>query len=306
VLTDSDHPFVLPVLPVARLNNLLSGTVTMNILPGRIDVRCAQSVYEIATYETVEEYPRTKDTPTVLATVPTNLLLELFSQVSYAVAKDDLRPVLKGVQIILERDRLTAAATDSHRLVYKRVHLPTSVEEPWAMTVPAEAFSLLQRVHTLTDSDQCEICIGEECVAFQLQNGRVWTQLITGQYPNWERVVPQEARITVVAERDALLERLRRISIAVGDPPKIYLKFADILTISARSDRFARAEETMELAKPAEESIELAMNLNFLTQALKGFDEKTVTIELEAPLRPIKVYDSDPAMHAAVIMPMAL
>jgi DNA polymerase III sliding clamp (beta) subunit (PCNA family) len=62
----------------------------------------------------------------------------------------------------------------------------------------------------------------------------------------------------------------------------------------------------MELAKPAEESIELAMNLNFLTQALKGFDEKTVTIELEAPLRPIKVYDSDPAMHAAVIMPMAL
>jgi DNA polymerase-3 subunit beta len=306
VLTDSDQPFVLPVQPIARLNSMLSGTVTMHAQSDSIYIRCGQAEYEVAAPETVEEYPPTKETPTILATIPTELLLKLFGQVSYAVSKDSARPILTGVRVAFEEAILAIAATDTHRLVYKRVHLPTPVAQPYTMTIPAEAFLLLQRVYALTDNDQCEIQVGDECAAFQLQHGRVWTQLLTGQYPNWERVVPQETRLTVVVQRDTLLERLRRISVAVEAIPKIYLNFADILTIRTRSDRFAKAEETMELVTAPAEPIELAININYLTQALKGFDGETITVELTEPLRPIKLYDNDPTMHAAVIMPMAL
>jgi DNA polymerase-3 subunit beta len=306
VLTDSDDPFVLPVLPVARLNSLLSGTVTMTAENERIHVRCEQAEYEIATFGSVDEYPPTKETPTIVTTVPTELLLELFGLVSYAISKETIRPALTGVQFIFEKDTLSAAATDTHRLVYKRVQLPAPVAEHYAMTVPAEAFTLLQRVHTLTDSDSCEVCIGEDCVAFRLQNGCVWTQLLTERYPNWERVIPEDAQLRVVAERNTLLERLRRISVAAPETRKIYLNFGDVLTIHTRGDQFTKAEETMELITPPKEPIELAMNINYLTQAVKGFSDETITIELTAPLRPIKIYDSDPAMHAAVIMPMAL
>jgi DNA polymerase-3 subunit beta len=201
---------------------------------------------------------------------------------------------------------LAAAATDTHRLVYKRVQLPTPVAQLYAMTVPAEAFALLQRVYALTDSDSCDICIGEDCATFQLQHGRVWTQLLIEPYPNWERVIPEEVRLTVVAERNTLLERLRRISVAAPETQKIYLNFGNTLTIHTHGDQFTKAEETMELITPPKEPIELAMNINYLTQAVKGFSGETITIELTAPLRPIKVYDNDPAMHAAVIMPMAL
>jgi len=62
----------------------------------------------------------------------------------------------------------------------------------------------------------------------------------------------------------------------------------------------------MELITPPKEPIELAININYLTQAVKGFNGETITIEITEPLRPIKVYDNDPKMHAAVIMPMAL
>jgi DNA polymerase-3 subunit beta len=306
VLTDASRPFVLPVQPLARLNSLLSDTVTMIVQDERIHIRCAQAEYEIAAPERVDEYPPTRETPTVLATVPTELILELFSQVGYAVAKEQARPVLTGVRLVFEHDRLSAAATDTHRLVYKRVHLPTPVAEPCAITVPAEAFTLLRHVYALTNSSQCDICVGQECAAFQLQDARVWTQLLTGQYPNWERVIPEEARITVVAPRNTLLERLRRISVAEPESEKIYLNFADVLTIRARSDRFAKAEETLELTQPPSEPMEIAINIDYFMQALRGFAGETVTIELTQPLRPIKVYDNDPAMHAAVIMPMVL
>jgi DNA polymerase-3 subunit beta len=269
-------------------------------------IRCGQAEYEIATFEAIDEYPPTKATPTVLTTVPTELLLELFGQVSYAVAKENVRPTLTGVRIVFENDLLTAVATDTHRLVYKRVHLPIPVAQLYAMTVPAEAFLLLQRVHAMTDNDQCNICVGEECAAFQLQHGRVWTQLFSEQYPNWERVVPEGARLTIVTERTMLLERLRRISVADPESQKIYLDFTDTLTISARGDHFAKAEEKMELITPPKEPIQLAVNLNYLTQAIKGFSGTKITLEVNEPLRPIKLYDDDPNMHAAVVMPMVL
>jgi len=305
VLTDSDEPFILPVLPVARLNSLLSGTVTMTADKDRIHIRCGQAEYEIATFGSVDEYPPTKETPTVLTTVPTGLLLELFGLVSYAIAKETIRPALTGVQVVLEDDMIAMAATDTHRLVYKYDYLPASVAEPYAMTVPAEAFTLLQRVRALSDNDQCEICLGDDCAAFQLQNARIWTQLLVEPYPNWRRVIPEDARLKVFAKRDTLLERLRRISVAAPETQKIYLDFKDSLTIHTHGDQFTKAEETMELITPPQEPIELAININYLTQALRGFSGEEIALEMNEPLRPIKIYDADPSMHAAVIMPMA-
>jgi DNA polymerase-3 subunit beta len=306
VLTDSNQPFLIPVQPVARLNSLLSGTVTMTAENERIRIRCGQAEYEIANPLLVDEYPPTRETPTLLTTVPTELLLGMFGHVSYAVAKENIRPALTGVRVVLEDDMIAMAATDTHRLVFKYDYLPTSVAEPRAMTVPAEAFALLQRVFALDGNDQCEIYIGDECVAFQLPHGRVWTQLFTEQYPNWERVIPEEARLTTYVKRNTLLERLRRISVAAPEAQKIYLKFGDTLTIHTHSDQFVKAEETMELVTPPQEPIELAININYLTQAIKGFNGEEIALEITEPLRPIKIYDADPSMHAAVIMPMVL
>jgi DNA polymerase-3 subunit beta len=306
VLTDSNQPFLIPVQPVARLNSLLSGTVTMTIENERIHIRCGQAEYEIANPLLVDEYPPTRETPTLLTTVPTELLLGLFGHVSYAVAKENIRPALTGVRVVLEEDMIAMAATDTHRLVFKYDYLSTPVAEPHAMTVPAEAFALLQRVYALSGNDQCEIYIGDECVAFQLPHGRVWTQLFSEQYPNWKRVIPEEARLTVYIKRNMLLERLRRISVAAPEAQKIYLKFGDTLTIHTHSDQFTKAEETMELVSPPKEPLEIAININYFTQAIKGFNGEEIALDLTEPLRPIKIYDADPSMHAAVVMPMVL
>jgi len=306
VLTDSDQPFLLPVQPVARLNNLLSGTVTMTAENERIHIRCREAEYEIANPLLVDEYPPTRETPSLLTTVPTELLLRLFGCVSYATSKENIRPALTGVRVVLEDDMIAMTATDTHRLVFKYDYLSAPVAEPYAMTVPAEAFALLQRVYALGGNDQCEIWVGDECTAFQLQHGRVWTQLFTEQYPNWQRVIPEEARLTVYIKRNILLERLRRISVAAPEAQKIYLKFSDTLTIHTHSDQFTKAEETMELVSPPQEPVEIAININYLTQALKGFSGEEIALEITEPLRPIKIYDADPSMHAAIIMPMVL
>jgi len=304
VITDSNQAFLIPVQPLARLNSLLLGTVTMTIENERIHIRCGQAEYEISNPLLVDEYPPTRETPTLLTTIPTELFLGLFSHVNYAVAKENIRPALTGVRVVLENDMVAMAATDTHRLVFKYDYLSTPVAESYAMTVPAEAFALLQRIYALGGNDQCEIYIGEECVAFQLPHGRVWTQLFSEQYPNWQRVIPENARLTVYIKRNMLLERLRRISVAAPEAQKIYLKFSDTLTIHTHSDQFTKAEETMELVSPPQEPLEIAININYFTQAIKGFNGEEIALDLTEPLRPIKIYDADPTMHAAVIMPM--
>jgi len=60
----------------------------------------------------------------------------------------------------------------------------------------------------------------------------------------------------------------------------------------------------MELVSPPQEPLEIAININYFTQAIKGFNGEEIALDLTEPLRPIKIYDADPSMHAAVVMPM--
>jgi len=230
----------------------------------------------------------------------------LFQSVAYAVSKEDARPILKTVRLEFNGDTLTAAATDTHRLVYHSIQLREPVAEPYGLNVPIEAIQLLQRAYALDEAEECVLSVGDECAAFQLLTTRIWTQLLSGQYPNWQRVVPDETKLNASVEREALLDALRRIRIVPDDAHKVYLNFQDTLTISARGSRWATGTEIVPLTTAPDEPIELAINLNYLEQAVRGFNESIVVFEMNEPLRPIKLHSGTPETHAAVVMPMVL
>ncbi len=286
--------------------NATNGTVVLEASEESVKLQCGQSKYEIQNFARVEEYPSLKPTLTAVATLPTQILVDLFQSVSYAASKEDIRPILKTVRLEFNGDTLTAAATDTHRLVYHSVPLREPVAEPYALNIPIEAVQLLQRAHTLDDAEDCVIFIGDECAAFQLLTIRIWTLLLSGQYPNWQRVVPTEMKLSASVEREALLNALRRIRIVPDDAHKVYLNFQDALTITARGSRWATGTEIVPLTTAPNEPIELAINLNYLEQAVRGFNEDTIIFEMDQPLRPIKLHSGTPETHAAVVMPMVL
>jgi len=306
VLTDSNDPCVVPITDIAQLNSALNGTVVLDASNETVNIQCGQSRYQIQNFAAAEEFPRTKETPTTVAPIPTQILIDLFQSVSYAVSKEDARPILKTVRLEFNADTLTAIATDTHRLVYRSIQLREPIAEPYALNVPIEAVQLLQRAYVLDDTEDCILLIGEECAAFQLLTTHIWTQLLSGQYPNWQRVVPDEMKIKASIEREALLEALRRIRIVPDDAHKIYLNFRDTLTITARGDRWASGTEVVPLTTAPDEPIELAINLNYLEQAIRGFNESVIIFEMNEPLRPIKLHSGTPETHAAVVMPMVL
>jgi len=304
VTADSDERWVIPIVDIAQLNTVLNGTVTLEVSEDAIKIICGQSEYQIQNFAQVEEYPQTKETLTPVTTIPTQVLVDLFRSVSYAASKEDARPVLKTVRLEFNADTLTAVTTDTHRLVYHSIQLREPVAEPCALNVPVEALQLLQRAHALDESEDCMLHIGDDCAAFQLSTIRIWTQLLSGQYPNWQRVVPEETKLSASVEREALLDALRRIRIVLDDTHKVYLNFQDALIISARGNRWAAGTEIVPLIDAPSEPIELAMNLNYLEQAVRGFNGNTIVFGMDAPLRPIKLHSGTPETHAAVIMPM--
>ena len=304
VLTDSSDLCVVPITDIAQLNSVLDGTVVLEASNETIKLQCGQSEYQIQNFAQVEEYPPVKETPTAVATLPTQVLVDLCQSVAYAASKEDARPILKTVRLEFDGDTLTAAATDTHRLVYHTVQLHESVAEQHTLNVPTEAVQLLQRAYALDEAENCTILSGEDCAAFQLPTIRIWTQLIAGQYPNWRRVVPEEMRLTASVEREALLNALRRIRIVPDDAHKVYLNFQDTLIISARGSRWATGTEVVPLTTTPEKPIELAMNLNYLEQAVRGFHGNIIVFEMNEPLRPIKLHSGTPETYAAVVMPM--
>jgi len=306
VLVDDPEPCILPLTNFMPLFNTISGTVTVTTEEKRFIVEFGTARYELPNYLLVEEYPPVPDTPETVAALPLSTLLELFQTVSYAASKEDARAVLKTVRLALENETITAVATDTHRLVFKTIPAGVPIARPHTLNIPTEAIQLLQRVAGLDKTEQCVIQTGKENAAFVIGTHHVFTQLITGQYPNWQRVVPTETRLTATVTRNELMTVLNRIRIVPKDTPKAYLNFAEQLTVSARGDSYLEATEIVPLIQSPTEPIEFAININYLLQTLQHFSDDELVFEMDEPLRPIKIHAGQPDEHAAVVMPMAL
>ena len=113
------------------------------------------------------------------------------------------------------------------------------------------------------------------------------TRLIEGQFPNYEQVIPQEAVLTVIADRGEFLAAVRRLAIvAKEDANRIVLNLSDSeLVMTAESQEVGKAEERLRVDAQGE-PFEVAFNAQYLAEALNVISTKEVKFELTGPLKP--------------------
>jgi DNA polymerase-3 subunit beta len=226
--------------------------------------------------------------------------------VLYACSTDLHRPILTGVQFNYDGETLTLVATDTHRLAVRRMAQP-GIGTALTAVVPERA---LRAIKTLPISDDEEITIrfGVGRLGVDAGGAKVVAQLISGAYPNWERVVPTEWTRTWQVESDQLVERVDRTMILAKDSAN-RVKFkgdGDQIIISARSEERGEAKEEVPMI-PNNGDVEIAFNGRYVLDALKSIDGPGIRIELTENTRPAVFRPADdPNSYFCVIMPMAL
>lgn len=239
-------------------------------------------------------------------------LHKAISQVVFAAATDDSRPVLTGVHTLIEGSELTFAAADGFRLSVHRLALSAAASERTELIIPARALSELNRL--LPDEEepvQMTLNPGKTQVLFRLKNVEMVAQLIQGTFPNYHQLIPQSYTSRAVVSAGDFLRETRIASIFARDGSGIVrLQFApgeDVapgkMTISARAEEIGDNLGEIDAMVEGEES-KIAFNGKYLQDVLQVLESEQVALETTSPSSPGVIRPVGVENYVHVVMPM--
>ncbi|HEY0008664.1 MAG TPA: DNA polymerase III subunit beta [Tepidisphaeraceae bacterium] len=215
-------------------------------------------------------------------------LKQLIAQTLFAAAKDASRYAFNGVLTTIKGKRLILVATDGRRLALAKGDVLDSdkVVDGGTSIVPAKTLGLVDKLISNPD-DAISIKVTENQIIFHTDEATLTSNLIEGQFPPYEDVVPKECDRKMSAGTADLLSAVRRSGLlTTNDSKGVRMTFTGKgLTLSSRSPE--AGEATINFACKFEgPDIEIGFNPLFMTDALKVVNTDEVSFEMLAPNRP--------------------
>jgi DNA polymerase III subunit beta len=264
-----------------------------------------------------EEFPVLPqvDAGAYTARVDPQVLREMISQVEFAAATDDSRPVLAGVLVRLEDDRITMAAADGFRLAVRDAELASPVPDRLDIIVPARALRELARI-VGEGSDPIELTITPNRAQLVVQSGETefYSRLIDGTFPDFRQIVPREFATRLEVGRDDFLAAVRRAGFFARDNNDVVRLSAKVaadelapgnLEVSATAAERGSSQSHVPAAISGPEG-EIAFNSRYLIDMLSILRTGRVMIGMNGANQAGVVRPLESETYTYVIMPMVI
>lgn len=237
-------------------------------------------------------------------------LRKAIQQVTFAAATDKSRPVLTGVLMKFNGSSLTLAAADGYRLSVRSNALPKPVSEPFKVIVPARALNKLNRISG-EQSEPIKITVSSDHnrIIFQLTNIMLVSQLIAGNFPDYEQIIPEFTKTKITADTKELLKVCKTAQVFAREASNI-VKLRVVpktgkLTVTATSAESGDNASVLSIEGEGE-NIEIAFNVEYMINVLRAIETSKASLELTNSKLPGTFRSVDGSDFTYVIMPMQL
>ncbi|MDD3126139.1 MAG: DNA polymerase III subunit beta [Candidatus Izemoplasmatales bacterium] len=255
----------------------------------------------------VEDYPQIdfvlNDNPIKM---DSKVLKTVIRQSTFAASTIENRPILTGVNIRVEAQKLVAIATDSFRLSQKLVDIPTNFEN---MNVVIPARSLDELIKILeAPLDEVLIHLDNKSILFEYGNVLFQSRLLDGNFPETSRLIPLEFPIVIKFNKTDLtvaIERASLLSNREGSASivKLFLRADNVIEITSNSPEIGKViEEVYPLEKAVGIPIKIAFSSKYFLDALKTFVSDQVSVKFTGEIRPFIIEgDMDPGLIQLIL-----
>jgi DNA polymerase III subunit beta len=312
---DEDGAVTIPARLLSDfVNSLPQDRVDMefSVRTQQILLRCARFEAKIKTID-AQEFPllptATEDNHIKIAA---DVLKRNIDQVSFAAATDESRPVLTGVSTRFDGTTLTLAAADGFRLAVTHAELQTPVDKPFTVIIPARAMAEVARI--IGDQEepvQITITPARNQVLFHMASVDLVSQLIEGNFPDYNMIVPKTRNTRTLVDTRSLLQAAKTANIFARDAANIVRLIAtpgdDVtpgkMTLQATAAEMGENIGEVDVQMDGQ-PIEIAFNARYLIDVLSVITSSQVAMETTATMSPgvFKPVDHDDFL--CVIMPM--
>jgi DNA polymerase-3 subunit beta len=254
----------------------------------------------------VDDYPALPEMPSAAGSLPGNAFAAAVAQVSIAAGRDDTLPVLTGVRMEIEGQKITMAATDRYRLAVREVDWSPEQSGLSAIAlVPAR--TLADTAKSLAGAERVTLALssgvagaGEGLVGFEGTGRRTTSRLLDGEFPKYRSLLPDESQSLATVETAALIEAVRRVALVAERNTPIRLSFAQgQVTLEAGSGEEAQAAESLAAALEGDD-ISIAFNPTYLSEGLSALDTSHAQLAFTVSTRPAVISGKPSATESAL------
>ena len=272
-------------------SRLPNAPVTFATEEGRITVSCGTANFTLLSMP-VEEYPTLPQISEQSGVLPAELFAAAVSQVAVAASRDDVTPVITGVQLEISENSLSLIATDRYRVAVREIEWTGGESSKEGVTALIPAKTLAEIGKTFGHSGSISVAITStderELIAFQADKKTVTSLLIKGNFPPVKRLFPEVVDNYAVINTGELIEAVRRVSLVLEREAALRFSFSiDGLTLEAIGSEQAQASETIDAFLTGTDTV-VSLKPAFLLDGLGAVHSEFVRISFTKTENPNK------------------
>lgn len=294
-------------VPAKRFNDIVKELPDEDILittmkNNSMTIKCGKCFFKILGLpkEDFPKLPEFTDAPHVV--IGQGILKKMLAMTYFSMSHDETRYVLNGALFLFKGKELTIATTDGKRLSLVKKDIGKEIAQR-SIIVPSKTIYELNRA--LEDEGEAKMTFSENQVRFELDNITIISRLIEGEFPNYEQVIPKEAKEKIVVQREQFFLGVKRAALlTTPDSQSIKIDILkDKMIISKANPNIGEAKEEIETSYKGEEII-VGFNPGYLMDVLKVVPKDELEIELLGPDKPAVIRIDD--WYTYLVLPMQL
>ncbi|MFT4122991.1 MAG: DNA polymerase III subunit beta [Microbacteriaceae bacterium] len=277
---------------LAEIANRLPGApVVFSTEDGRVAVNCGSASFTLLSMP-VEEYPTLPQIGATTGTLTAEDFAEAVAQVAVAASRDDVTPVITGVQLEVADGAISFIATDRYRVAVREIAWSAAADAPDAATALIPARTLVEVGKTFGHAGDVSVSItaneDRELIAFSAGDKTVTSLLIKGNFPPVRRLFPESVENYAVLNTAELVEAVRRVALVLEREAALRFTFGtDGLTLEAIGSEQAQASESIDAFLTGADTV-VSLKPAFLLDGLGAVHSEFVRISFTTTEQPNK------------------
>lgn len=257
-----------------------------------------------------DEYPRLpvlEETQT--AKIRTDLLKHVIRQTVFAVSTSETRPVLTGVNWMIQNETLNCIATDSHRLAKRAIPIQLSENVSYQnVVIPGKSLNELSKILDNNRDEWIEVVITESQILFKADNILFYSRLLDGNFPDTDRVIPTDSKTEMVVSTKQLLKAIDRASLLAREERDNVVKLRTYdqnkIEIISQSSEIGRVYENVEAKSITGEELKISFSAKYMLDALNRIDSEEIRIKFTGAMRPFVIEPTEDDGILMLILPV--
>jgi len=242
--------------------------------------------------------------------IPAAVLRSMIAKTGFAIASEESRYTLNGALMVLKPESITMVATDGHRLAHveRTGEKFESVSGEMKTLIPKKAMDELKSLLD-SEAETIDFAKDESTLFFRVGPRLLTSRQLTGQFPNYEAVLPKDVSKSITLQGEELGAAIARVAQFADERSRavrLRLEKGE-LKLSASSTETGESEDSIEIAYDGE-PMAIGFNAQYLIDFIKATGSREVKLELKdaqsaGQLRPAEGEDYK---YRYIVMPMRI